>query len=341
MKKYFSLFAISFIVLEACLIAGSSSSYGMEPEFDEVRQNIVISNSQGQKIRKVSLHPMADPMADNRFQRYGKAPITILLGTSTAGKTALINSIRMTHPTIKDYSGDLRFYINGGYVIKYFFPEEYETLNTVVPHEEIFKVCSGDKIKPGNYLPEQLDLAKNALQKLEDEFEFDDENFDWTSWRDKEAEQLILDSMKGAPIILDHVCLWGIPQIFSRNFYANLNIVITFCPLQEVSKRLKRRNEEAEQFQQPTNVREVDGPLWNFTDLYKKRESQNEPLLQILTREEALSAFRLHITNSAQEEKFLKALGFSSLDDKIEITTRAPYYHSILNTKTHAYKRFR
>jgi hypothetical protein len=61
MKKYFSLFATSLMILEACFIAGSSLSHAMKSEFDE-SQNIVISNSRGQKI----LH-QEDPAADLRL----------------------------------------------------------------------------------------------------------------------------------------------------------------------------------------------------------------------------------------------------------------------------------
>jgi len=81
------------MTLQACLIASSSSFYGMiTSEFNEARRGIVLYNAQGQKIRRIPLY-QDDPVADNHLQRCGKAPIIILLGTSTSGKTNTIQKI--------------------------------------------------------------------------------------------------------------------------------------------------------------------------------------------------------------------------------------------------------
>lgn len=66
MKKYFLLFATSFIVFEAWLVAGSSSSYGMDQEPEKIHQGNVIYNSQRQKNQHISLY-QEDPAADLRL----------------------------------------------------------------------------------------------------------------------------------------------------------------------------------------------------------------------------------------------------------------------------------
>lgn len=71
MKKYFLLFTAAFIVFEACLIAGSSQSYGMEPQIEDDGRSIVVHNSQGQKIQKISLHG-EDPAADTLYPFRGE-----------------------------------------------------------------------------------------------------------------------------------------------------------------------------------------------------------------------------------------------------------------------------
>ena len=335
MKKHFLLFITSFITFQAFIIVGSSVSRGMiTPECDEATRSIVLYNSQGQKTRKIPFH-WEHPAADNRFQRYGKASIMILLGTSTAGKTTLINSIRMKHPVIKDYSHDLILDKAERNIIKTLFPEEYNILNVVVPYEDIVNVCYGDKIRAGNYSSEQLQLAEQTAQKIGNMLDFNDQ--DYQRWLDRGTDHLILDSMNGIPIILDCVEIEEIGQIFSKNFYADVHIMITFCPLKELSKRLIKRNKEAERSQQPSDIR-GEFFLWQFTELYKRRETRQEPLLQILTRNESITVFRLHATKPELEETFLRSLGFTSPEiDTVEITTRAPYYHSIFNTKVRGY----
>ncbi|MBY0501755.1 MAG: GNAT family N-acetyltransferase [Alphaproteobacteria bacterium] len=55
MKRYFFLFRATFIIFKGLLISGFSPSHAMGTEFDEIGENIAISNSQGQKTRKISL----------------------------------------------------------------------------------------------------------------------------------------------------------------------------------------------------------------------------------------------------------------------------------------------
>jgi hypothetical protein len=71
-KMTFLLFTTSFVAFKACLMAGSSSSYGMDPQIENDGRIIVLYNSQGEKTRKIALHG-EDPTADNRFQHFGKA----------------------------------------------------------------------------------------------------------------------------------------------------------------------------------------------------------------------------------------------------------------------------
>lgn len=70
MKEYFSLFIISFMVLETCLATGSSPSYAMRAEWDEVGHNIIISNAQQQKTHKIPFHQPEELTTDLRLTPY-------------------------------------------------------------------------------------------------------------------------------------------------------------------------------------------------------------------------------------------------------------------------------
>lgn len=319
-------------------VGGSSPSYAMDPEFEEGKQSIVVYNPQGQKIRKVPLY-RENPKADNHLHRYGKAPIIVLLGTSTAGKSTLINPIKAKYPSLKDYSIDLRWVTSMADILKDFFPEDYNTLNAIVEHENILPICSGDEIK-GNFSSQQLSKAREAAKKFDEIISnpvLSPAGFNeaCSKIKDKDAERLIDDSLNGSPIILDTVGFRTIQRLFLKNFHADAHIMITFCPLKELSARMTKRNEKAKASQQESNIRE-GFPLWQFTQLYKPRVDQKEPLLQVLTRQDCIDAYRLHLGDKMNDEaKFLKTLGFISSDiEQVEITTRAPYYHSIFNTET-------
>ena len=104
-------------------------------EFD-AEGAVVIFNAQRLPVRRVT------PVSFNLFEyprlcRYGHAPIVVLLGTSTAGKTAIIDAFRERHPDCLDYSSDRQYYLWAAKQMKRLCPEEYSILEKMADPSDL------------------------------------------------------------------------------------------------------------------------------------------------------------------------------------------------------------
>lgn len=310
--------------------------YASEFEYDESRQSIVIYAPEGQAIREVPLQ-RENPKLDNLLHRYGRAPIIILIGTSTAGKSTVIEPIKAKYPRLKDYSVDIMCYRSQADIIQRYLPQTYDALRSVLGHEKIVPVALGDEVKfTDSGAQDAADLLRNIWNRTgADPVGFDRIGFEKAlidMW-DQNNEGLIYDSMMGIPVILDTVKYSHLQSLYGSTFFAETHIMITFCPLAELSNRLTGRNEAAKANGESSNIRSGSA-LKQFAELYRPRKNKDEPILQVLTRKECTDAFRLHLAQEINGEgEFLKSLGFTSdCTDMVEITTRAIHYHSIYNT---------
>ena len=331
MKKYFLLFATLFMIGVA---ATSTYSYGMFPQFEEETQSIVLHNSQNQKICKIALHK-ENPAADNRLFRYGDGKITIFLGTSTAGKTTLIEQQKNIEPHSLNYDLDYRSHLAGDKLIKKYAPEEFQAISEVT-QQRIINVAGecNDHLKfQPKTSTEQQEKAKRALIRLkenmirEDFPKFPSEPV----MIEKIFYEIVRHSQERKSVIFDAIGIGQIYNFLNTNIVAPVEVRLLFCPLSTLSKRIEIRNKKAIEEGQFSNMRE-GFPLWQYTRLYHAKQSSDEPTLEILKRAQAEAAFHQHLSNEIEKKPiFLQRLGFTSPEiEQVEITSRFKHYSYII-----------
>jgi energy-coupling factor transporter ATP-binding protein EcfA2 len=274
-------------------------------------------------------------LADHHFlSRYGRGDIIIFLGTSTAGKSTLIRVLKKLDPRRLDFSLDYRYWKAVANGIKNTAFSQYKHLISVVEHEDVAKiVMCNDRIKFKVNTNEQqrCEIEKSAKLLREKRQEFRKNFF---SVADETFDEVILNSIKGIPTVIDITQPELLTQFFCKNFCAPIRIILTFCSLQQLSTRIVNRNEKALTDGEFSNRRNFF-PLLQYSDLYKKKELQDEFVLEILTREQAGQIFEKHALESQRplKEKFLQKLGFSTYNlQAVEIVPHFNKYDMIIDT---------
>ena len=158
------------------------------------------------------------------------------------------------------------------------------------------------------------------------------------------------ETAKGHSLILDCTKLKELNDIVSHAPQAKVKKILIFCPLKELSKRLKVRNQNAIKTGELSDLRE-GFPIWQYASLYKKKTHASEPTLETLSREDVIKAFDEFLKNPndvtlafikklglsiGTKEEFLEYLGFAPHDNTIEMTTRFDTQEFlIIDTSTH------
>lgn len=256
---------------------------------------------------------------DSRFVMYGKAPITILTGTSTAGKTTLLNLFRKFYPKFVDYSIDLFCDKAVAKTIKKFHEVEYFRIAKVLETKSMIQFILGDNVEeiPNNILNDLLLLksiyVKGIPRNERSYFKSKIYRLPFKIWK---------ESQNGSPVIMDFKFL-NLFEMF-WNLKASFTLVWVFCPLKTLSDRLKIRNLLAEQDKKLSNKRSSVA-LLEYAELYHKKVFPHEVTLEILKQKVAIECFQNHFpgSNTQAITDFLEKLGFeSSNTEQIEITFR-------------------
>ncbi|MDP1608035.1 MAG: hypothetical protein Q8L98_01830 [Chlamydiales bacterium] len=164
--------------------------------------------------------------------------------------------------------------------------------------------------------------------------------FDEAFERSRRGESVILDVLE-VNAITDHMSM--------RNFNGPIRIALVYCPFHLLSSRMEKRNQEAEQKGHFSNERVGVFPLHQFSDIYTKKEKQQQTL-ETITRDQAIKTFdenfekkvaralksgRTVSPNEQMEsrQRFLDKLGFVQGVDVVEVAPRKQEsYHLFINS---------
>ncbi|MBX9977916.1 MAG: hypothetical protein K2X98_06730 [Alphaproteobacteria bacterium] len=292
-----------------------------------------------------------------------KGEIIILLGTSTSGKTTLIKTIKDIYTTLDDCSMDIMRMIKKADRIKEFYPHAYADLLAAIHHEDIGKGMDSadfyiqrsnvpDGIKQRARASVKIIQGAESLLKVDGSKQVSDEQQQDKSKAERDAcDQYIITAiaqmaLSGKNLITDTSREKNVHALQEQCSEVKHTVVLVFCSLASLSKRVLTRNERASHKGDMSEMRK-GFPLWQYIDLYKKRESAEEPLLETLTRRDAEKAYDTHLIvpttktkriasrlgyEKCDKETFLSALGFTSSDiERVEITPRNAHYDLIID----------
>ncbi len=269
--------------------------------------------------------------------------LILLLGTSTSGKTTIINALLEKIAGLEDYSLDRRLFIERGQQIKERYPLEYDAMIQVVSCENIAKVIDGDTqlITQSNAPADKKEKALVASGAIHQKMYIGETLTEEEKQNRRTFYPIILkkigdETSHGQSLVLDCTKLKELNDIASHAPHAKIKKIIVFCPLKELSNRMEIRNQKAIKDGELSNLRE-GFPLWQYASLYHKKRHDHEPTLEILSREDAIKIFDAFLQNpneitlafikklglsAGTKEEFLTHLGFEPYDKTIEITAR-------------------
>ena len=258
-----------------------------------------------------------------------KPPITtgkvfVFLGTSTAGKTTLIEQIKMLNPQAFDFGIDLAMQVKAPAALREEMPEEFAVLAKFADPEKLLVVALDREkrwIKSGLSPAEEHEI-NDAIERIEAKVPKLPKAF-WHQIQEEIFTEILSEAEKGKTVLTDIVdsrSFGRFREIFHR---IPTYVFLTYCSFPELSRRMQVRNREADESGHLSNKR-VGFPLMQFADLYKPRTKKSEIRLDSLKREDIDQAFVLHFPDHPEKkQKFLEAFGFiSPRIAEVEITTR-------------------
>lgn len=294
------------------------------------------------------------------FKQYAMGDIVVLIGTSTAGKTSIIQALKELESDRIEDGGDIRFMTADLKAMTKYNKNEIEILKRVMKTDldipsAVF--CKERSWKQG-VSEEEKAQAEEAILKIKKTGETLDKEEVGAFFQNLELE-MITDAFErsrhGGTVIFDLLRIEAlVEQIFTKNFNGPVRIALAYCPFHKLSSRMEKRNREAEESGQLSNQRIGAFPLLQFGEIYTQKRI-NQETLESITREQTIKAFndnfdngiktgrkngdKLPSDNQIAKDKdrarteLLRNLGFREGSDKVEIAPRnLPFYNLILNT---------
>lgn len=309
------------------------------------------------KIEGVFRSSWSAQIADySYFHRHWMGDIIVLIGSSTAGKTSIIKSLRQIEPDRIEEGIDLRCDANALHFYRNECPNEVAVLEKVMDPLYIPKAV---RCKELVWKTEVLDSEKNeieaALQQMKSRMDARTEEEIQTYFPNPEMpmwDAALELAQRGKRVIFDTFRPGGfIEHMDLRDFDGPCRVVLVYCPFHILSYRMEERNQQAVKSGELSNQRVGAYPFIQFSDYFTQRK-EGQRALETITREQAIKAFDSHfdkeipfLRNEGHTDEeillgkkrnrqiLLDQLGFKESLDRVEIAPRDPHlYHRILNT---------
>lgn len=299
------------------------------------------------------------------FRKYWMGDIVVLVGTSTAGKTSIIRALQTLESDRKEDGGDLRILAQDVRNYQVTCPEETEVLLRAFkePLDVSRAVFSKERAWRTGISHQEKELAEEAISKIrqhgeklssEEQAKFREsfENLELQMFDDAFEH-----SRRGGSVIFDVLKIDKLAQhLHMRKFGGPIRIVLVYCPFYELSARMQKRNQEAQESGEYSNQRVGEFPLVQFSEIYTQKKGM-QPTFELITREQALTAFNDNFERGVEfsrreghpmpseedllfdkrkfQAQFMENLGFKEGVDVIEVAPKDyDNYDLILNSKT-------
>lgn len=293
--------------------------------------------------------------------------VTVLIGTSSVGKSSIIAALKEFDPSLEESGPDLVGYqsaLNFLELQEIVPREDYQFLKSVLK-PKTHDVHILDAISGGSYefredvSKEEKEKAILIAQKLKtptDQFaeeigkNIEEIMFDKVLAFSKEGKNAIFDTLFVDNVFKHHI---------SR---APIKTVLIYCPFHELTNRLEKRNKEALEKGNKSEIRPGPYPLFQFAKLFGPKQEPSDRVIDVITRAMVEDDFdknfnawieieevqklqllreedkekRLHeIEERRESEKqiLLAALGFTDPSiEEIELTPRSKRYDEFIDT---------
>lgn len=268
----------------------------------------------------------------------GRGKVTLFLGTSTAGKTTHMNKLYAKNPQLLDYGVDPTFYRGVERLIARRHAHHYSAIKKVTS-QFVFKLLDR-KEKPRDKLvllkgSTEADIAeaRKSIAYFNEEYKNDALIKYHAPIISSAFQEIIMHSQQGRDVVVDMVSIERAKELFYRGFCAPFEIVLVFCPFDELSKRLLKRNEEAKRRGVMSNYRGI-APFQEYVKLYKPAQKMDEPVVETLKKDEAIKAIRRHKVTAEEEKEFLLGLGFIKPEiTQVNVSPRFKGYDRLLGVQ--------
>lgn len=315
-----------------------------------VTQGSPVLSKQELRMQRVMESSLKGQFQDYRyFNTRWKGEVIILVGTSTAGKSSLIQALKKLDPGLLEDGGDLRFDTTFWKIAQKFSPDEIEILLKVLrnPLDIAKAMFSKERSWKAGVSVQEQEAAEEAIKRVH-------KNMESLSAQQKEKLEapfktleleMIADAYahagRGGRVIFDVLRIdnFFTDKIFS-SFNGPMNVVLAFCPFHILSPRMEKRSREAAESGEFSNERVGEFPLMQFSELYGPAKD-GEASIERLTREQVVKSFDENFDKGQKarpDEKvspaevlkikernraaLLKNLGFKSGVDAVEIAPK-------------------
>lgn len=292
------------------------------------------------------------------FHKRWRGEVTILVGTSTAGKSSLIQALKKIDPGLVEDGGDLRYYAQFWKSTQKFSPDEIEILLKVLrdPSDIAKTLFSKERAWKEGVTAKEQESAEEAIKRIHAKRELLTSEELEAPFQTMELE-MIADAYahagRGGRVIFD---VLRIDDFFKHKilstFDGPMNVVLAFCPFHILSARMEKRNIEAFESGEFSNQRIGEFPLMQFSELYGPAKDGEAPI-ERLTREQVVKTFDENFdkgqmadpggssklspaevlkTKERLRGMLLKNLGFKSGVDVVEIAPKHSWtYNQVLD----------
>ncbi len=282
--------------------------------------------------------------------------IFVLFGTSSSGKSSVINALRGADPSWVEMGPDLAGFLHMADMIKETFPLEYEKMSQGLSHTEIahaivdvfFKAKEGKDSdlgflhwKGGSYSKAEIlnhihEVAKNPAFAPLDQSMYAKETAEKVN--QKMIDFICSNSKQGRPVFVDGMGPDMIEAFLKQTDGFPVKTGLAYVPLHHLADRVTKRNETAKITGDDAEVRSYEQITIQFLEHYKRAES-GEPVIGHISLEKVERAFSKMQAKDKKEEEALGSLKIKLIEeyrltghDKIPLTSRFPY-HVLVKTK--------
>ncbi len=211
---------------------------------------------------------------ENRLKLFGEGKIFCLIGTSTAGKTSIIQQLKKDDPQWIELGFNLEAQLYVADVLKTSMKAHYDEIAQAIDHNNIAKAIFCDQVILKENIPsaivekayKTLEEVRRVKAELEKTWE---SNFS-SIVELRVADKVIALSLDNQNVILDFFdMIFFIKHLMSNHFCAPVRLGLVYCPLNLLIERVLIRNQRAFKERDNSNIRFPMQLLFQFVDKYK------------------------------------------------------------------------
>jgi hypothetical protein len=259
-----------------------------------------------------------------------KGHITLLVGTSTAGKSSIIDRYRKKSPGAIEEGIDITVYRSILNQIRKQCPLELRLVQEALgPNASDVDVCN--IIFSPNVLPKykegctanEIQKALKAARIINQSAKIVEEDINTIL-----LENVLSNSVRGKATIFDHIEVEAVFQrIMKLPVQLPLRFALVYCPFHVLSERMDQRNTKAVAEGKPNELRRGPFPFFQFAKIFGPKQKEDDIVLETLHRDVVMTdcrkQFRDDIENKKKEDPESYSAYLGRLQEAFHLTDEA------------------